>query len=607
MTGSTEDLPRVAPAMVRNAAGTRFSAAVSNVLPNSLLLKHLPIPLVFREKVVVDLFGYSVDGEVVFAADQEAGIVFETTPDIFSAIEAFEDFVNVTASVPDGPDPLATVDLPTRVDRLDDLPEVDVNGGVVVRSDLDRLGMLIALKAGRSILARCEHPLSRAFIHGVPSAELVAIPVGVGAYLLQPSSEETQRLDEALRRNRDALDAVLGAQAQKTASPTHEGGAETEELPVLNAGGTIRFASHAQFIAQHEINLVNGAIMARGPAIAVGTRRRLVIAIPQAAPLEVLDAEVVFQEGQFVGFSVPNLELFRAELESRLVPDASQTQSPTRREGSRVAKPPFSHSGRLSGLPDVRGFTALRTGDVNDLSEARGWYVGILDRVLRSGRDAVTTLEGESGLLRVWVFDRRVVAVERPQAPAKDRLGERLLSARILDPTSLTRALESAEGSPKPIGQVILEIGAATRADVHRALRRQTLDRLIAPCDWEEGRIEVGAWSDPAGDADLLPVSGEAVVTALLRRQLQHTRMAALRDEFQPMFGRTASVDLAAISEAYRLTEREQRFYQRGAEAHGTLANMLSLIQSRPLEGYRLALMGMALGFISLKAPRSGG
>ncbi|MEL7371550.1 MAG: DUF4388 domain-containing protein, partial [Myxococcota bacterium] len=230
----------------------------------------------------------------------------------------------------------------------------------------------------------------------------------------------------------------------------------------------------------------------------------------------------------------------------------------------------------------------------------KGWYVGVLDRVLQSGTDAVLTVTAGDECRRTWLYDRRVVAVECQPSQPKDRLGERLVSARILDNRGLEDALSRAAKTRRPLGQVILASGTVTRAALHRALRKQIMDRVIAPCDWTLGRIEVGPWIDPPIDADLLPVNGDAVTTALLRKQLQQTRLSELKEGLLPVLNRPARVELSRIVETYRLTERELRFFQRGAEADGSLAMLISLGKARPLEGYRLALMGAGLGFIQL-------
>ena len=591
--GAFDHLTPLAPASVTRLDGRRLEAVLTQLRPNSLMLKNLSQALSFREAVVVDVLGITLQGEVVFAAEGEAGVVFEPAPSIFEAIEAFEDLVQEEEYDALPAEPMATVDVPGASRAREAYLALGPGGEVLVEPGLDRLAALLALRVGRPLIARSEQPVSRAFISGEPRVELVAIPVEAGTYFLRLSSTQADRLAAALMRDRSALDAV------GPAPPTDDVAFDSEDLPVLKDDGTVHFRSHAQFVAQHRVHFANGGLMARGAERPLGTTQPLVLVIPQAEPLAVNSAEVVFAQKGTVGFSIADRAGLRAGVEARLAPAGASTNAPARGSGARrPARPPLLHKAKLAGLPDVEVFVALRDGEPGDLARAAGSYVGIMDRTIRSGRDGRVTVRTEDDTICAWFYGQRVVAVERPEAPVKDRLGERLLAARTIDPAMLGRVLEMSENATTPVGQIVLELRGATRADVNKALRRQIMDRLVAPCDWLSGEIEVGPWTDPPGNADLLPVSGDAVVTALLRRQLQHTRLGDLREQLQPYMGRAASVDLARISESYRLTDKEQRFFQRGAEGTGTLGKLMAVAQTRALEGYRLVLLGLALGFI---------
>ena len=370
--------------------------------------------------------------------------------------------------------------------------------------------------------------------------------------------------------------------------------------PSCTSTGTVHFRSYQQFLAQYDVNLSNGAIIAHGRAPPLGTRQTLRLVIPGSAPIDLPTVEVVFAADGKVGFTVADPEAFRGALEDRRAPDsraggAAATRPPT------VVKRTFKHTGQLSAaMPSARAFIDLRKGEASDLNLAQGWYVALVDRVLRSGRDALLKLDNGSDRLKIWIVEGRVVGVERFPPPDKDRLGERLLANRTVDLTALNAALRDAQSTKRPLGQVILSSGSVTRADLHRALRKQIVDRLLVPVDWEAGgAIEVGGWSDPPVNADLLPVTGDAVVTTLLKKQLQRTRLAALKEELMPLMTRPATVDLSRISESYRLSQHEQRYYQRAAEVTGSLATVVSLVNARPLESFRLVLLGAALGFVT--------
>lgn len=635
--GSVHPHAVTAPASVISSNGDVFTAQVAEIQPTRLRLQALTKELAFRERVVVEFFGVSVHGEVVFSSNREAGVVFETTPEIFVAIEAFEDYVHEHGEDPvepvgdqgDRPNeqpseqpseqdwqeptvhenrtPLATIDLPLRVPGWDAVPRIDAEGRVEAKSDLDRLAMLLTLKAARPLWVRgdSDQAVSRAFLEGGDGPlELVAIPAGSGAYILHPPSR-SDLLDQAILRCRKALDDVNAATLPIVTAPAGPK-FDPEDLPILRPDGIVQFKSHLQFVAQHAQNLSTGAIMVRGAAQNRGDRMRLVLSIPAAEALVVDAAEVVFIDGGKVGFSVPNRQAFVDELKVRLTPSATapavQVASPAAPAGlQRPAAPPLQLNGRLTGMPRAQGFIELRDGPPTKLTSAGGWYIGLLDRLFRSGQDALIKVDHRNEQIKIWIHDRRAVAVDREPPPPKDRLGERLLASRAVDRAALNRALEEAKKNRKPVGQLILESSAVTRVDLHRALRAQMMDRIMAPAEWTSGRFEVGGWSDPPIDADLLPVTGDAVVAQLLRKQLKQTLLADLRTQLQSYMYAPASIDLAQISESFRLTEREQRYFQRAAEISGTLPDLMAAGQARPLEGYRLILLGAALGIVKLR------
>ena len=498
--------------------------------------------------------------------------------------------------------PAATIDLEPGFAGWDALPTVSAEGRVSVKDDVDTLAMLLSLHAERPLLVSAPQAISRAELEvdGV-IVELVAIPVGGQAYVLHPPVE-AEGLENVIRALRPTFDAICPPEPTG-AKPT---GAEPdpEDLPVLKDNGRVCFSSHAQFLAQLTLNLLNGAVMARGGPVPTGTPMPVVLVIPEVDDLDIGHTEVAFSSDGKVGFSVGDVEAFKSRLERRRVPGAKSTGPITRRQSSVSRKanqpPPFDYRCALRSLPDARTVIALRAGNSDDLASGHGWYIALLDRVLRSGRDALFVVRDAKEKVKIWVHDGRVVAAERRPPPDKDRLGERLVASRALDSTALEKALAQGQKSNRPVGQVILSTGNVTRAAVHRELRKQIMDRVVAPCDWQEGTIEVSGWSDPPVNADLLPVKGDAVITTLLRKQLQQTRLADLREELGPLLEHRANVDLSKLYESYRLNEREQRFYQRGADAQGTLATLVSLVRSRPLEGYRLMMIGAALGFITI-------
>lgn len=571
--------------------------------------------IAFRDRVTVEIFGHVISGEVVFANAKEVAVAFDTTPEIFEAIEAFEDFVLKAeeANEEQATDHGATA-LPATVDLGPDfwdlhLPIVDKDSFLSTRDDLDLLGMLLCLKAGRPIAVRSLGALSRVQVQGIDDLMLTAMPVSRNGFLLLPP-DDLEPLDLAVARLGKLLDTSFTtveppkSGPAPTTAPTTD--PTTDDLPLLRPDGGVVFKTHDQFVAQYPVNLSNGAIMARGAAPAHGSIVDVSLLIPEMDPIAVPGAKVMFTGDDRVGFLVPNPEAFRKAAAARLEKNAAAAAARGRRSSGR-ALPSYDHQARLRPRSSILALFELRRGDTDDLKAADGWYVGLMDRALRSGRDALLMLAGEQEELKVWIHASRVVAVERTPAVDKDLLGERLVSSRKLDSASLKRALSEAKKSRRPLGQVILWSGQVTRADVHRALRQQILDRVIIPCAWSSGQVTVGGWTLPPVDADLLPVSADAVTTALVRAELQSVQLAEVRQELATFDDRDVQVDLARILEGFRLTDRETRFFQRGAELKGGLASLLSVYSSRPLDAYRLILLGAALGFIRFSETSANG
>ncbi|MEL7372599.1 MAG: hypothetical protein AAFN74_26980, partial [Myxococcota bacterium] len=357
MSESANDTPG-APAAVTDSSRRTFTADVCELLPNSLLLKRLPKDLGFRERISVQLFGCVVSGEVVFSSNREAAVVFQTTPEIFEAIEAFEDFVHQAPSPFEGPDaetaPAATIDVSDGdLSSWDTLPSVDGRGLLAARNDLDKLGMLISLRAGRPLLVRSAADLGRVRIEGLDGISLAAVPIGRQGFLLIPPGR-TQALDLAIRRLRSALDALDGKDRSDST-------VQLEDLPHFLPDGTIVFQSLEQFSNQLKLNLINGAIMAKGPALSLGTKIPLVLSVPNREFLSVTEASVMFADDGTLGFSVADTEAFKMDCH-RMLKGARKRRSSSLRsssDASQTLRPVFRYNADLTAT-DIAGIINLR-------------------------------------------------------------------------------------------------------------------------------------------------------------------------------------------------------------------------------------------------------
>ena len=611
--GLTPVAERLAPVSVIHPSGRTFVAGLSALQPGSMTLKRLQRPLARHEQVTVILFGRRVAGEVSDSTDGAAAVAFQTSPDIFGAIEAFEDFMlddDPNGGFDEGKSTVFA-DVAPSSDELDALPSVDARGRLAPRGPLDGLGILFSLKANRPVVVRSTHPVAKVLLEVAGrTLEAQARPVSGNSYLLLPPAD-ANAIDAAIAQLRRDLDTTHPSDCE-TSTPS----AHTDDLPVLNDDGSIIFRSFSQFLFQVECNLSKGAVMAKGSADELGSERALKLVIPEAPPIEIPSAELLFHDQGRVGFSVRQHQALRKAVQDVINLSANPTlhgqPAPTPAPVLRPAVapprnvPPLTHRAALSTtFPTPQMLSDFGRPQPESLAAARGWYVGVLDQALRMGRDLEVTISNDVESLRLWLHRGHVVAALRRPAPGQDRLGQRLIAKRTVSAELLRESIRTALKTRRPIGQIIIQSGKVAPADVHRALRYQLLDRICVPQDWTTGWIEVGEMSPLPVKSELVAISRNTVVAHLLRRQLSKARLGELRSAMRSVLNQPVRVDLSHLLPSYRLTEREQNFFARCANNTGSLAVLISHARVQPIEAYRMLLLGTALGLVRLSEPSS--
>ena len=609
VTPTPPPLSRLAPVSVIHAAGGAFAAGLADLQPGSLHLKGVPLKLALRDQVTVLLFGRRLAGEVSDTGDGELSVEFETSPDIFETIEAFEDY-----QVHDDPsggfnDCRSTVFAEvTPVSSLDALPALDAEGRLTPQNSLDGLGILYSLRASRPVMVRSDRNLSVAKLDvGGQAFELRMKPVSGKGYLVFPPSG-TEAVDAAIAKLQQELDARHPTENIKAPENDYD-----DDLPLYHPDGSITFRSFSQFLFQADCNLSKGAVMAKGFAGELGSKRALKLLIPEASPIDIPSAELLFHDQGRVGFSVNQPHVLRMAIQQAISESVGRTlhgrpaptPAPVLRPAATPAPTivPWTHRVELSSaLPSPHVLTDFARSSA-DITAAGGWYVGVLDRALRMGKDLEVTVTNDVESLRIWIHRAHVVAAMRRPAPGEDRLGQRLVAKRTVTSTLLRDALKVALNAKDPLGQVLIQTGKVPPAQVHRALRYQLLDRIAVPQEWTSGWIEINEMSRLPIKADLVALSRSTAAAHLLRRQLSKARLAELRDTMRRYLNQPLLIDLSRLSPSYRLTEREQQFFTKCANTEGSLAAMISQATARPLEGYRILLLGIALGIVTLSEP----
>jgi hypothetical protein len=535
-------------ATVTTASGESFDARVTELRPNSILLT-LERPLQFRDRVKVAVLGTELEGEVVFASELNAALTFAMTPEIFELIEEFE------AEAP-----------------LPELPVLSPTGVLEAADDLEMLGYAIALLGGRALVVRAERlPVRARLRRGDLTIVLDVSKMGEGLAAL--TTDDRAALERAIGSRKGAL-GRFGDRAAP--SPVRPPPASTTppplgDVPVLgNDGKTVLFTSKPQYENQFRINIEKGALVVKMDPLPPGTKRDLQLMIP-GAPMIAFTAQSVFQGPGSVGFSIDLTDSLKAQLKAAL-------------DGSTV--PAILYEAELAPPIDVGDLLSLSSKRPTDFPGAKRSYLRILDFLLASEREVRLRVTGEEEIV-LWIYRGRVVFSQRKPEKEDDTIGRRLVASKVLSRSLVDGALASG-GPGRTLGSILMEQGKLTQEDLVRELRQQILDRAAVPCRFVQGKLQVLPWSDPALKTKLLPVSGRHLLFELAKREVARWTLEEV------CMGRTdleVRIDLEKIDPSLRLGQKEERFYQRLAQAPAPFATA----------GFDLASVACALGFATLQ------
>ncbi len=505
--------------------------------PDRLLVRGLPRSLPTGVGVQIEILGRSIHGKVQTCADRCVSIDIEPSEAVFDAIEALEDFLYQAPS-------MADLGLEAALDGPD--------------NDETTYGRRPRPGAHRAPPARFD--------------PIVAI-------------EEVLAEEVAREERGDEFD-------DDDSEPP------SVDLPLLEAGGVVRFRSFAQFLAHHEAHLSNHALLVRTALKRVPTEDQLRLDIPDAPPIDLSGVSLQYRNGQQLGFSFGST-----------APLAAALRTGVERIGARPITPPplptaqlsqdIHHAGLDTSLTaDV--LTCLRTPVAPELAVTNRAYIVILDQLLRSDSCAVCIAHNADHRAVLWVRDGYIVAATRSPTPDHDRIGARLVRGRVLTDAQLRQALHKAPELGTGLGQVILREGFADTADVHRAIRQQTLSRILEPCAWDDGRVEVHPWSPPSVRADLVALHHRVVIAHLLRVLLRLLPRDALETMVAPL--RRARLHMArdTLFATTGLTAKEARVLSTRAKV-GTLDELMTIEGAGSDDGPRLILLGWTMGVVAVR------
>ena len=626
----------MARALVRRESG-EFEAQIAELRPNSILLA-TDCALDFRESVTIEVLGRQLQGEVVFAGDSEAAITFKMSPEIFELIEEIEfaedeedapipappstpipiaeknaaglknlttedlkgalgEFAGMPAEEEQRPDVLvSTLDAP--LSQVSDLAgvelvestsyaELDEYGNVVTQDDIDTLAHLLTLLAGRPILARGS--VSTACI-----GDVALEPAKLTGNIMMLRAKDLAQVEAAVGALKGALDVYGASEEEPEAEEEEEEEPPPEAVPRLADHNVVIFDSHAQYRVQYRVNLQNGAIVLAMEPVSPGTKKQLKLSVP-GAPVEVpIDAEAMFQGPGTVGFSIVMNDGVKKRLKALCEDPASIEEAAQSSGSSRVS---IQYDAALIGPMAPSQMLEFGSRNMTDVSEANGHYAAVMSYLLGLETAAVVRVSGDEEIA-LWVYSKRIVFTTRKPEKEEDLIGRRLVTTRAVPRMAVSTALDNPDG--RPLGVVLMETGKLRQEALNKALRAQTVDRAVLPMGYKTGRIQVLPWSDPPIHTKLLPVSGPALLAEMFRVGAKLSTLEQTTSDLKATVDQILSIDLERIASAYRLTQKEQRFYQRIAQSPTALSMLGSAGGTSQAEAMRLALLSCALGFGSV-------
>ncbi len=308
--------------------GTTFSAQLANLTTFSVFLK-TDRRLNFREIVTLRLFELTVRASIAYVASEGASVigavaVFFVAQDVRRRLAEFTQMIEIvgqreaqweerTNVEPDAIDEnvdvagalfgLANVEdsspgdsvLDSETDAVHITPEIEVPA-----SDTTPFARITTLSPDDDTFPPIQRPAEpdvkpRPTPPPLPDRSVTAPPKSTSAPKLPPPSSSN-------------------ANAPKPPARTASAGlAPGTEIPILDSGVNVRFASHEQFRSQHASNISHGGIIVRADPLPIGTQRFLALHIPGREKYTV-SARVTFAGNGTLGFAIDSFHTHKEPL-----------------------------------------------------------------------------------------------------------------------------------------------------------------------------------------------------------------------------------------------------------------------------------------------------
>jgi uncharacterized protein DUF4388 len=146
---------------------------------------------------------------------------------------------------------------------------------------------------------------------------------------------------------------------------------------------------------------------------------------------------------------------------------------------------------------------------------------GIADILQLIGHQTKTgrlTLKTGPDEVEVFFIEGTVVFASEKARDSKDLLGSLLLRAELLGKEKLDEALATQQRTLKRLGDILIESGAVTRAQLAQMMRLQTTETLYRLFSWKNGSYEFSQEEVDAAKGAFDPIRAESVLLEGFRR-----------------------------------------------------------------------------------------
>src|SRR5947209_7660879 len=146
---------------------------------------------------------------------------------------------------------------------------------------------------------------------------------------------------------------------------------------------------------------------------------------------------------------------------------------------------------------------------------------GIADILQLIGHQTKTgrlTLKSGEAEIEVFFVDGNVVFASEKERNSKNLLGSLLLRAELLSQKQLDDALETQRRTLKRLGDVVVESGAVTQAQLAQMMRLQTTETLYRLFSWKNGSYEFSQEEVDPARSTFESIRAESVLLEGFRR-----------------------------------------------------------------------------------------